>query len=61
MEGVWGYLRRAALDEIEPQNLNQELARWYLQISQDVDIDDEKAPDVEELNGFDFSHLQQED
>ena len=58
---VRGYQRRAAPDEIEPHNLNQELARRYLEIASDVDSDDENASVVEELDDFDFYRLQQED
>ena len=40
---VPSYQRRAPPDEREPHNLNQDLARRDLQISRDVDSDDENA------------------
>ena len=58
---VRGFQRRAAPEEVGPHNYFAELAKKYLQVSSDVDSDDEHDDVLEELDDFDFYRLQQQD
>jgi len=58
---VRGFQRRAAPEEVGPHNYFTELAKKYLQVSSNVDSDDEHDDVLEELDDFDFYRLQQQD
>ena len=58
---VRGFQIRAAPEEVGPHNYFTELAKKYLQVSSDVDSDDEHDDVLEELDDFDFYRLQQQD